>query len=453
MAETAADEPGSSSSGEEGEVQATGAATRAQHRRTPRWDSSTKIVVGVAFGIAVVGAIYLARNALSLVALAGLIAFLVAPIIKFLQIRLRFPKALALLSGYLLIFAMILLVGGLVIDGVIGSVSEIDPPQAVARLRSDAIDFLEGLETISIGGYDIDLSDAVGPVIDSLKDDTPDTSNGSGPANEDPTSSTSRIVLGRDQVQSLAGGVVTSVRTVGGFLLAALSSAVITFLIAFYLSVDSAKFTAALRTVVPDGYEDEADRIAERFGQIWRGYLYGQLANSLATGLFVWLVLWALGLPGSFVFGLLMAVLNMIPTFGPIIAAGPGILAALALGSSRLDVSNVVFALIVGLAYLLVVQLQANLMAPLITGRAVQMSPAAILVGLIVGFQVGGLVGSLLVVPVLATLKEVSRYTIAKLMDRDPFPDRDPTDLAGHPSSSGDDGSGAPSSVRGAELT
>jgi len=113
----------------------------------------------------------------------------------------------------------------------------------------------------------------------------------------------------------------------------------------------------------------------------------------------------------------------MIPTFGPIIASGPGILAALALGSTRLDVSNLTFALIVGATYLVVVQLQANLMAPLITGRAVQMSPAAILVGLIVGFQVGGLVGSLLVVPVLATLKEASRYTMAKLLDRDPFPD------------------------------
>ncbi len=227
--------------------------------------------------------------------------------------------------------------------------------------------------------------------------------------------------------------MVTSVRTVGGFLLAALTSALVTFLIAFYLSVDSAKFNRALRTAVPDGYEDEADRLAERFGQIWRGYLYGQLANSLVTGLMVWFALWLLGLPGSFVFGLMMAVLNMIPTFGPIIAAGPGILAALALGSTRLDVSNLVFAVIVGVMYLVVVQLQANLMAPLITGRAVQMSPAVILVGLIVGFQVGGLVGSLLVVPVLATLKEASRYTMAKLLDRDPFPDPEPEPGADDP--------------------
>jgi len=390
-------------------------------RRTPTWDSSTKIVVGIAFGVLVAGAIYLARNAFSIVALSGLIAFLVAPIIKVLQTRLRFPRPLALLSGYVLILSMILLVGGLVIDGVVGSVSEIDPPAAAAQLRSDAIDWLEGLETVSFGGYEVDLSDAVDPMIDRLKENEP--AAGADTSRDGSASNASRIVLGRDQVQSLAGGVVTSVRTVGGFLLAALTSAIVTFLVAFYLSVDSSKFNRALRSAVPDGYEDEADRIAERFGQIWRGYLYGQLANSVVTGLLVWLVLWLLGLPGAFVFGLMMAVLNMIPTFGPIIAAGPGILAAVALGSTRLDVSNLTFALIVGATYLVVVQLQANLMAPLITGRAVQMSPAAILVGLIVGFQVGGLVGSLLVVPVLATLKEASRYTLAKLLDRDPFPD------------------------------
>ena len=390
-------------------------------RRTPMWDSSTKIVVSIAFGVLVAGAVYLARNVLSLVALSGLIAFLVAPIIKVLQTRLRFPRPMALLSGYVLIFAMILLVGGLVIDGVVGSVSEIDPPAAAKQLRVDAIDWLEGVETVSIAGYEIDLTDAVDPLIDQLKND--DAVDSADSSEDGSGSDASRIVLGRDQVQSLAGGVVTSVRTVGGFLLAALTSALVTFLVAFYLSVDSAKFNRALRTAVPDGYEDEADRLAERFGQIWRGYLYGQLANSLVTGLLVWLALWLLGLPGAFVFGLMMAVLNMIPTFGPIIAAGPGILAALALGSTRLDVSNLVFALIVAAMYVVVVQLQANLMAPLITGRAVQMSPAAILVGLIVGFQVGGLVGSLLVVPVLATLKEASRYTMAKLLDRDPFPD------------------------------
>lgn len=417
MAETGADDVEDPGSGESG-------PPPRERRPAPDWAPSTKVVVAVGFAVAVAGAVYLARNALSLVALAGLIAFLVAPIIRMLQRRLRFPKGLALVTSYVIVLLGILVLGGLVVDGVAGSVSEIDPPRAAEQLRRDAVGWLGDVRTVTIGSYEVDLTEAVDPLIERLDtDDSSGSGAGQGSSGDSsPGSTGSRIVLGQDQIQSLAGGVVDSVRTVGGFVLASLMSALVTFLVALYLNADSHRFHAAIRRGVPDGYEDDADRLSERLGRIWRGYLYGQLANSIATGALVWLVLWAVGLPGSFVFGLVMAVLNMIPTFGPIIAAVPGVLAALALGSTHLDVSKPVFALIVVAIYLLVVQLQANLMAPLITGRAVQMSPAAILVGLLVGFQVGGLVGSLLVVPVLATLKEGSRYVIAKLLDRDPFP-------------------------------
>ncbi len=99
------DAPGEPTDTDTGSTQGQAAPAVAAHRRTPRWDSSTKIVVGIAFAVLVAGAVYLARNALSLVALSGLIAFLVAPIIKVLQTRLRFPRWLALLSGYVMILA------------------------------------------------------------------------------------------------------------------------------------------------------------------------------------------------------------------------------------------------------------------------------------------------------------------------------------------------------------
>jgi predicted PurR-regulated permease PerM len=46
------------------------------------------------------------------------------------------------------------------------------------------------------------------------------------------------------------------------------------------------------------------------------------------------------------------------------------------------------------------------------------------MLGLIAGFSVGGLLGSLLAVPVIATLRDIFIYLYAKLIDRDPFPDR-----------------------------
>jgi predicted PurR-regulated permease PerM len=392
-------------------------------RSSPRWQPSTKQLAGIGLGVAALWGLYLARNALALVALSGLIAFLVAPLIRVLQRRARFPKVLALLTSYVLVVIGFLLVSGLIVTGIVTSFSEIDPAEAAESLRSDAVGWLSNVRTIQLGSYELDFSESVDPLIDNLRSAdaagalAEDADEGEEPAADE---NGGTILVGGEHVDRLLGGLVTSAQTVGGLLVAML----VTFLVALYLSADSHKFHAGLVAHVPPAYADDAARMSDRFGTVWRGYLYGQLVNSLATGLLVWLVLWAVGLPGAFVFGLIMMLLNMIPTFGPIIAAVPGVLAAIALGSTRLDWSPVAFTVLVIVIYVIVVQVQANLMAPFITGQAVQMSPATILIGLLVGFQVGGLVGSLLVVPVLASIKEAGKYVLAKLLDRDPFPER-----------------------------
>lgn len=378
--------------------------------RSPRWDEPTKIVAGVALGLSLLVAFYLARGALTLVAMAGLVAFLVAPVIHLLRRHLRFPRPLAVLVAYIIAVAFLAGLGGLIVVGTASSFAEVEPEEAVEALRETAIDGLSAVRTIEFGRYTVDLSEVVDPTITQLED-------ASEPDDAAPSATT--MSIRQEQVELVLGGVLSSAQLVGG-LLAAL---VVTFIVAIYLSIDSRRLHAGLLNLAPAAYREDAVRVDARIGRIWRGFLYGQMLNSLATGLLVWLALWAIGLPGSFVLALIMMVLNMIPTFGPIIAAVPGILLAIALGSTRLDWGTVSFTLLVIGVYIVMVQLQANLMGPFITGQAVKMSPAAVLIGLIVGFQVGGLVGSLLAVPVIATLREGARYVLAKLDDRDPFPE------------------------------
>jgi predicted PurR-regulated permease PerM len=411
-------------------------------------------------GLAVFAVIvmYLAREAITLVALSAVLAFLVAPVVRLLNNRLRVPRGLALAFGYLLVLIMVLLISVVVATGVFNSVREVDPPETIETLRKNAVSFLGNVEEVNVFGYDVDLSEVVGPLKESLNTSDSDepgtsgTSGGSTPAAEPSqsqgtappkpaaagdagtdteTSGSSTIILGRDQFNLLAGSAVDSLRTVGGIVVALLVSALVTLMVAIYLSADSHKFREGAKRYIPRGYENDVWLLSNRVNRIWKGYLYGQLINSLATGFLVWLVLWAIGLPGAFVLGVIMALLNMIPTFGPVLAAVPGVLSAIALGSTRFEMSNIAFAILVVVVYLVVVQLQANVMAPFITGKAVSMSPATIIIGLVVGVQVAGLIGALLVVPVIATAKELVKYLASKLVDRDPFaPLDDPTPLA-----------------------
>ena len=62
---------------------------------------------------------------------------------------------------------------------------------------------------------------------------------------------------------------------------------------------------------------------------------------------------------------------------------------------------------------------------PKVMGRAVRLSPVIIMISLIVGFNVAGLIGSLLAVPIVATIKEFVSYLYAKVIDRDPFANGD----------------------------
>jgi predicted PurR-regulated permease PerM len=384
---------------------------------SPPWSSTTKRTVAVGLVVFMAFVLYLARNAIGIVAFAAVLAFLLAPLIRTLHSRARLPRPVALLTTYLLLFVSFVLIGTVVTAGVVNSISEIDPPTAIAQLRDNAIDVLDSIEVVVLFEYEFDLTEVVTPLRESLEAGALEAEQAAVDDDDGPVT----VTLTRDGFLLFFGGALSSLRTVGGLIAAALISAIVTLLIALYMNLDSHKFHRALHRYVPETHQGDMERLGTEVTGIWRGYLYGQLLNSLATGILVWIALSVVGLPGAFVLGVIMALLNMIPTFGPIIAAVPGVLSAFALGSTRFEISNVAFVIVVGVIYLVVVQLQANVMAPFITGRSVRMSPASILIGLVIGVQVAGLVGAVLVVPVMATAKTLVRYTVAKLADRDPF--------------------------------
>jgi predicted PurR-regulated permease PerM len=382
---------------------------------SPSWSAGTKRLIGSAFVVACLLILYLSRNVLALAALAGLIAFLISPLIRVLHVKLRMPRVLALLVSYLVVFIGLIVVGVLIADGVVGAAREVDVPEAERSLKSSAEDTLRNVREIKVGDFTLDLSEAVDPLLDKL--DNPPRKGA-----EDGSGDSRRLSLSSQQLESLFGNLSSTARTISSAVVAAFMSAIITALVAMYLNADSEKFRRGLLSAVPPAYEGDAQRLATKTMSIWRGYLYGQVFNSITVGLMMWIILWLIGLPGAFMFALILGLLNMVPTFGPVIAAVPPVLAALALGSTRLDWSRLAFTLLVVALYLVVVQLHANLMAPFITGKAVKLAPATIMIGLLVGIHVGGIVGALLVVPVIATGKEYGRYVLAKLTDRDPFP-------------------------------
>ena len=377
---------------------------------SPNWAPNTKLmVISMAFVLIVVG-VYLVRNVIAIAALAALIAFLVAPLIRLSVRHLKLPRGLALLIAYLVVFVGTIGFAYFITRSVVASIVELDPVGLVDNLRVSLLERVDANGQLAVFGITVDMNS----VLDSLQ-----TSVGQGDGS-------GGIVIDAEQSLSYIGAGLSGFRTVIGIVTAVITSAIVTALVAMYLNADSGRMNETTIANIPPGYERDGLRLMAEIKRVWRGYLYGQLVNSLITGTLVFAVLWLVGLPGAFLMGAIMVVLNMIPTFGPILAAIPGVLAALLSGSTRWpELENYWFALIVIGIYLVVVQLQANIIAPRVMGTAVRLRPAVVLIGLLIGFQVGGLLGSLLAVPVIASIRDVAVYVWQKLIDADPWPDDD----------------------------
>lgn len=136
-------------------------------------------------------------------------------------------------------------------------------------------------------------------------------------------------------------------------------------------------------------------RLADIWGRIelklWL-WLRAHLILNTVIGSMVFVALYALGVPFAGLLAFIAFLVEIIPTAGPIIAAIPGI----ALGLSE----SLIKGLIVLMVYILIQQIENHILAPLLLGRTVRLHPIVIIVSLLLGFEVYGIIGALIAVPV-----------------------------------------------------
>jgi predicted PurR-regulated permease PerM len=159
-----------------------------------------------------------------------------------------------------------------------------------------------------------------------------------------------------------------------------------------------------------------------RLSATWRAYFRGQFILMFTVGTITLIGNTALGLPGAFSLAVIAGLLELVPNFGPFLAAVPAIMVALLQGSTYWGVNHFIFALMVIGFYVLVQQVENNFIVPRVLGGAVKLHPLVIMGGVVVGASVAGIVGALLAAPVIASGKEIMSYLYAKLLSQDPFP-------------------------------
>lgn len=380
------------------------------------WNKTTKHIVAVGMALFGLYLLYLSGPVLKIFVIAALVAFLLMPVVTFLHKRLKIPRVLAILLSYLALIVAVLLVPlillPLIIDGfnVIAGINYQALVENLIHWAEETLVTVSQVQT-SILGFTVNLSGVAKPALEALRN-TSLIEVMALPSFENIfTSVRSALTLTLGVATSLAGSVATGALAL-----------ILTLLYSIYFSLDADKLGPRFLRVVPEAYRPEIATLMNRLSVTWRAYFRGQISLMFIIAMVTLIGNTALGLPGAFSLAVMAGLLELIPNFGPFLAAVPAVMVALLQGSTYWEVNHFIFAFIVIGFYVLVQQLENNFIVPLVLGGAVKLHPLVIMGGVVVGASAAGIAGALLAAPVIASGKEIMSYLYAKILSQEPFP-------------------------------
>ncbi|HVG24922.1 MAG TPA: AI-2E family transporter [Thermoanaerobaculia bacterium] len=181
--------------------------------------------------------------------------------------------------------------------------------------------------------------------------------------------------------------IVTSIfGAVGGF--------VLVIFIAMYVAADPGVYRAGVLHLVPHHNRERAKEWVETLGSTLRQWLVARLIAMVLIGVITGGALALLKVKGAAALGLLAGLLEFVPFFGPIASAVP------AIGIALLDSPQKAFYVV--LLYLVVQQLEGNVITPLLLEKRLDIPPILTVVAVAALGMVFGVIGMLIAEPLLA---------------------------------------------------
>jgi len=184
------------------------------------------------------------------------------------------------------------------------------------------------------------------------------------------------------------------IEQVGATAIGATISLVVIVLAAVLIAINPTTLVQSLLRLLPPARHARGRDVLDRIRAAWLGWMTAVAIDMLVLGGLLFAGLKLVGLSFAIGFAVFSAVMTVIPNYGSVISAVPPILDALAQSPGK--------ALLVLVVYLIVNQIEGNLLLPLIMARTVDIHPAVVAVGLLVMGALFGLVGVLIAVPLLS---------------------------------------------------
>jgi predicted PurR-regulated permease PerM len=181
---------------------------------------------------------------------------------------------------------------------------------------------------------------------------------------------------------------------------------ILVLMLAAFILVDLDRIQVFLRSLVPDRYRGDYDRIMVGVDRGLSGVIRGQLLICLINGVLTYLGLLIFKVKYAPLLGAIAAVMSLIPIFGSILSSIPIVVVAL-VSSGTFDIKKGLFVL----GWIILIHLiEANFLNPKIMGNAAKIHPVLVVFALVAGEHAYGLVGALFAVPVASIIQTIFVY-------------------------------------------
>jgi predicted PurR-regulated permease PerM len=220
--------------------------------------------------------------------------------------------------------------------------------------------------------------------------------------------------LGREV---LTGSAVSTAAGVGLTAATVVSLAVVVFISTIYLVIRPEPWVNGFVSLFPAGWRQRTREVLQTLYQTVQRWFLGQLAAMTFIGVFWAISLSLIGVPFALLIGIFSGLISFIPYLGALISIAVPVLLAL--------ISDPFTVVWVILAFVIIQQIEGNILQPIVMSRAVDLHPALVVFAILVMGTLFGLIGVFLAVPLVATLQVLVRELWVQRMDQigtDPNP-------------------------------
>jgi putative permease len=196
-------------------------------------------------------------------------------------------------------------------------------------------------------------------------------------------------------------------------LVSVLASLVLLVVLVIYTLASPQPLIAGLLGAIPERHRPKAEHILGLILTRLKAWALGSLLLGFIVGVATWIGLYFLKVPFALVFGVIAGFGEMLPNLGPLISAIPPILVTLAV--------DPVLAVWVAVLFLVIQQLENNLIVPLVMSRTLDLHPLSVTFMVLVMGTMFGVVGAIIAVPTTVIIKTLYQelYLTNQVRDRE----------------------------------